>query len=145
MLRRRGSAPALFLQQHHSELDSLDKPMAHPNKNAKNKREKRERSGSPPTMYFAERRVSEVQRAFEFEPTRTSKPQAAPGSNSVLKTPRHRFKRRDSEPMTLLNLAEHMNSLPRNTIHGVTTKKYLNSRDYHIVLLGQGGVGKSGL
>lgn len=148
MLRRRGSAPADVLRHQLAEFNSSTSPLAQmaatqPNKNAKNRRGKAERrSGSPPTMFFAERRVSELQTAFEFEPAITAKPLATTVPALTTKSPRYRYKRRESEPCVLTR--EQGNSLPR-TVHTVaTSKRCLSLRHYNIVLLGQGGVGKSG-
>lgn len=148
MLRRRGSAPPDVLRHQLSDFNSstnslpqMAATVIQPHKNAKNKRTKAERSGSPPTMFFAERRISEVQKAFEFEAAFTAKPLAT--AVPAPKPQRYRTKRRESEPCVLTR--EQGNSLPR-TVHAVaTSKRLLNLREYNIVLLGHGGVGKSGL
>ena len=149
MLRRRGSAPPDVLRHQLSEFDTSPNSSPHhmaalvaqPHKNVKNKRNKADRSGSPPTVFFAERRISEVQKAFEFEPT-LARP-IATAVPALSKPQRCRYKRRESEPCVLSR--DYGNSLPR-TPHAVTTsKRLLSLRDYNIVLLGHGGVGKSGL
>ena len=149
MLRRRGSAPAVVLQQHFSEPRSVpllraDRIIPPPDAP---KLSKAKRSGkkdySPPPLTLVERRTYETNTSLDYDsPSPKCPSPGSPGSpNLNKKTIKSRPKRRESEPFvaqasnTSTNFRNSSSSLHRRS----------NSfRDYNIVLLGQGGVGKSG-
>ena len=153
MLRRRGSAPAVVLQQHFSEPRSVpllraDRIIPPPDvpKLSKAKRSGKkdfERGYSPPPLTLVERRTYETNPSLDYDsPSPKCPSPGSPGSpNLNKKTIKSRPKRRESEPFvaqtsnTSTNFRNSSSSLHRRS----------NSfRDYNIVLLGQGGVGKSG-
>ena len=154
MLRRRGSAPAVVLQQHITEpkgvLCKADRISSSPDasklsKTSSRKKDQLERSCSPPSLALCDRRTNtEMNHGVEYcesAPPKCPSP-ALPGSpNLNVKSMRHRMKRRDSEPV--------VSQVPNGSINSRNSPSSLQRRsssfrDYNIVLLGQGGVGKSG-
>ncbi|KAK2573539.1 GTP-binding protein Rit1 [Acropora cervicornis] len=155
MLRRRGSAPAVVLQQHITEpkgvLCKADRIIPSPDasrlsKTSRRKKDQLERSCSPPPLALGDRRTNiEMNHGVEYcesPPPKSSSP-ASPGSpNLNVKPTRHRTKRRESEPF--------VSQAPNGSINARSSSSSLQRRsssfrDYNIVLLGQGGVGKSAL
>lgn len=155
MLRRRGSAPAVVLQQHFSESKSIlfraDRIIPPPElpKLSKAKRGKKdvERGYSPPPMVPLppDRRTSESQQVLDYDSSSPRCPSpVSPGSPTLTnkKPMKHRpTKRRDSEPFVAQAPAA-LNT--RNATSSALHRRSSSFRDYNIVLLGQGGVGKSG-
>lgn len=153
MLRRRGSAPAVVLQQHFSEskgvllrADRIIPPPEAP-KVSKAKRGKKdvERGYSPPPIVplSPDRKTNEPLQALDYDsPSPKCPSPVSPGSPNLNKKPmKHRPKRRDSEPF----IAQAPASLnTRNATSSALHRRSSSFRDYNIVLLGQGGVGKSG-
>ena len=162
MHRRRGSAPAVILQQQLSKYNNWDKNGFHLDDGKKDKDKQRSkkspktdisRSSSP--MFHQIGKLSEEGRSKQ----RTS---SDPSINSLIcgngNNNHQSLSRRPSSP-TLIT-SERRNekcSGKRLTIRGQdwcsteitnTTRNNLKKagsiKDYHIVLLGQGGVGKSG-
>ena len=158
MLRRRGSAPAVVLQQHFSEskgvlfrADRIIPPPEVP-KLCKAKRGKKdvERGYSPPPIVpsvplSSDGRTNESQQVLDYDSSSPRCPSpVSPGSPTLTnrKTMKHRPKRRDSEPFVAQASAA-LNT--RNATSSAALHRRSSSfRDYNIVLLGQGGVGKSG-
>lgn len=148
MLRRRGSAPAVVLQQHLSEPRGLllraDRIIPPPDapKLSKAKRSGKkdfERGCSPPPLALADRRSNELD--YDSPSPKCPSP-GSPGSPNLSKKPmKNRPKRRDSEPF----IAQPPNT-STNTRNASSSlhRRSSSFRDYNIVLLGQGGVGKSG-
>lgn len=157
MLRRRGSAPAVVLQQHFSESKSVlfraDRIIPPPEvpKLSKAKRGKKdvERGYSPPPMVpsvplSSDKRMHESQQVLDYDSSSPRCPSpVSPGSPTLSnkKPMKHRPKRRDSEPFVAQTPAA-LNT--RNTTSSALHRRSSSFRDYNIVLLGQGGVGKSG-
>jgi len=149
MLRRRGSAPAVVLQQHLSEPRGLllraDRIIPPPDapKLSKAKRSGKkdlERGCSPPPLALADRRSNELD--YDSPSPKCPSP-GSPGSPNLSKKPmKNRPKRRDSEPF----IAQPPNT-STNTRNASSSlhRRSSSFRDYNIVLLGQGGVGKSAL
>ena len=158
MLRRRGSAPAVVLQQHFSEskgvLFRADRIIPQPEvqKLSKAKRGKKdvERGYSPPPTVpplplSSDRRTNESQQVLDYDSSSPRCPSpVSPGSPTLTnkKPIRHRPKRRDSEPFVVQTPAalNTKNAATSSALH----RRSSSFRDYNIVLLGQGGVGKSG-
>lgn len=154
MLRRRGSAPAVVLQQHFSESKSVllraDRIIPPPEapKLCKGKRGKKdvERGCSPPPIVplSPDRKTNESQQVLDYDSSSPKCPSpVSPGSPilSNKKPMKHRPKRRDSEPFVAQAPASHNT---RNATSSALHRRSSSFRDYNIVLLGQGGVGKSG-
>ena len=158
MLRRRGSAPAVVLQQHFSEskgvlfrADRIIPPPEVP-KLSKAKRGKKEveRGYSPPPIVpsiplSSDRRTNESQQVLDYDSSSPRCPSpVSPGSPTLTnkKTMKHRPKRRDSEPFVAQ--ASAALSTRNATSSAALHRRSSSFRDYNIVLLGQGGVGKSG-
>lgn len=155
MLRRRGSAPAVVLQQHFSEskgvllqlkADRIIPPPEAP-KLSKAKRGKKdvERGYSPPPIvpWSPDRKTNDPQQALDYDSPSPKCPSPVSPSSPILnkKPMKHRPKRRDSEPF----IAQAPSSLnTRNTTSSALHRRSSSFRDYNIVLLGQGAVGKSG-
>lgn len=154
MLRRRGSAPAVVLQQHFSEAKGIllraDRiiPPPEPPKLCKAKRGKKdfERGNSPPPLIPSspDRKTNELQQTLDYDsPSPKCPSPSSPGSPIQSKRPiKHRPKRRDSEPFISQAPASLVNT--RNATSSALHRRSSSFRDYNIVLLGQGGVGKSG-
>lgn len=153
MLRRRGSAPAVVLQQHFAESKGIvlraDRiiPQPETQKLSKVKRGKKdfERGCSPPPLVPSspDRKTNETQHTVDYDsPSPICPSPGSPSSPVLSKKPlKHRPKRRDSEPF----VAQAPPSLnARNTTSSALHRRSSSFRDYNIVLLGQGGVGKSG-
>lgn len=153
MLRRRGSAPAVVLQQHFSESKGLllraDRIIPPPEapKLSKAKRGKKdfERGYSPPPIVSTspDRKSYEPQQSMDYDSSSPKCPSPVSPSSPILnkKPMKYRPKRRDSEPF----IAQAPASLnTRNTASSALHRRSSSFRDYNIVLLGQGGVGKSG-
>lgn len=158
MLRRRGSAPAVVLQQHFSEprgvllradriIPPTDAPKLSKTKRGGKKDLERASSPPPPTLIQApspDRKTNELQ-AFDYDSSSPKCPSPvplSPGSPNLSKKPlKNRPKRRDSEPF----IAQTPNTATnvKNTSSALH-RRSSSFRDYNIVLLGQGGVGKSG-
>lgn len=152
MLRRRGSAPAVVLQQHFSDprgfLVRADRiiPPADVPKLSKAKRSGKkdfERGCSPPPLTLIDRKTNDTTQASDYDsPSPKCPSPGSPGSPNLNKKPmKHRTKRRDSEPFTAQVPITSANS--RNTTSSLH-RRSSSFRDYNIVILGQGGVGKSG-
>ena len=155
MLRRRGSAPAVVLQQQFSEnrgvlfrpdrsFQSTETP-----KVSKIKRGKKEleRSCSPPSCYYEapDKRANDTQQGLDCDSTSPKCPSpVSPGSpNTSIKAVKQRQKRKECEQLgtqLLLRDATARNSSVSSALH----RQSNSFRDFNIVLLGQGGVGKSG-
>lgn len=153
MLRRRGSAPAVVLQQHFSDprgfLVRADRiiPPADVPKLSKAKRSGKkdfERGCSPPPLTLIDRKTNDTTQASDYDsPSPKCPSPGSPGSPNLNKKPmKHRTKRRDSEPFTAQVPITSANS--RNTTSSLH-RRSSSFRDYNIVILGQGGVGKSAL
>ena len=153
MLRRRGSAPAVVLQQHFSEprgvllrADRIIPPPDAP-KLLKAKRSGKkdfERGYSPPPpLTLVDRRTYETNQSLDYDsPSPKCPSPGSPGSpNLNKKTIKSRPRRRESEPF----VAQASNTSTNSRNSSSSLHRRSNSfRDYNIVLLGQGGVGKSG-
>ena len=161
MHRRRGSAPAVILQQQLSKYNSWEKNGFHSEDGKKDKIKSKKspksdlsRSSSP--MFYQMGKLSEEARSKE----RTS---SDPSINNLIcgngsNNNHHSLSRRPSSPTLITSERKHDKcSGKRLTIRGQdwcsteitnTTRNNLKKagsiKDYHIVLLGQGGVGKSG-
>jgi hypothetical protein len=163
MHRRRGSAPAVILQQQLSKYNSWEKNGFHSEDGKKDKDKLRSkkspksdlsRSSSP--MFHQMGKLSEKGTSKE----RTS---SDPSINNLIcgngnNNNHHSLSRRPSSPTLITNERKNDKcSGKRLTIRGQdwcsteitnTTRNNLKKagsiKDYHIVLLGQGGVGKSG-
>lgn len=155
MLRRRGSAPAVVLQQHFAESKGVilraDRiiPPLETQKLSKAKRGKKdfaERGCSPPPQVPSspDRKTNEARYSGDYDSPspRCPSPPGSPSSPVLSKKPmKYRSRRRDSEPFVGQPPAS-LNS--RNTTSSSLHRRSSSFRDYNIVLLGQGGVGKSG-
>lgn len=156
MLRRRGSAPAVVLQQHFAESKGVilraDRiiPPLETQKLSKAKRGKKdfaERGCSPPPQVPSspDRKTNEARYSGDYDSPspRCPSPPGSPSSPVLSKKPmKYRSRRRDSEPFVGQSPAS-LNS--RNTTSSSLHRRSSSFRDYNIVLLGQGGVGKSAL
>ena len=151
MLRRRGSAPAVVLHQHFSESKGVllraDRIIAPPDapKLSKGKRGGKkdfERGCSPPPLALVSPQ-NESNQALDYDSPSPKYPSpGSPGSPNLNKKPvKNRPKRRDSEPFTAQ--APNTATNARN-VSSALHRRSGSFRDYNIVLLGQGGVGKSG-
>ena len=162
MHRRRGSAPAVILQQHFSKLNSWDKNGLHSDDGKKDKDKPKAkkatkgellRSSSPAFQQMG--KLSEDgkdgKERTSSEPS-INKLSCSNGNNN------HSMAKRPSSPTLVTSDKKHERSSgKRLTIRGQDScsteitnntrnnlKKAGSIKDYHIVLLGQGGVGKSG-
>ena len=162
MHRRRGSAPAVILQQQLSKYNSWEKNGFHSEDGKKDKIKSKKspksdlsRSSSP--MFYQMSKLSE-------EATSKERTSSDPSINNLIcgngsNNNHYSLSRRPSSPTLITSERKHDKcSGKRLTIRGQdwcsteitnTTRNNLKKagsiKDYHIVLLGQGGVGKSAL
>ena len=146
MLRRRGSAPAVVLQQHFEEsrgvvsrADRIILPLE-TQKLSKAKRGKKdfaERSYSPPPLVLScpDRKTNEARYSGDYDSAspRCPSPPGSPSSPVLSKKPlKYRPRRRESEPFVGQPPAS-LNS--RNTTSSTLHRRSTSFRDYNIVLL----------
>lgn len=165
MHRRRGSAPAVILQQHFSKLNNWDKNGFHSEDGKKDKEKLKvkkssrgdlSRSCSPSFQQFE--KLSEEGKANNERTCSNPSINSLGSFNSNGNNNHHGLTRRPSSPALITSEKKHEKSSgKRLTIRGQDScsteltsntksnlKKAGSIKDYHIVLLGQGGVGKSG-
>ena len=154
MLRRRGSAPAVVLQQHFSETRGIllktDRIIPPPDGQPKLLKTKRggrkdyERGCSPPPP-LSLISANDLNQSFDYDsPSPKCPSPVSPGSPILNKKPaKNRPKRRDSCSEPFIGQASNPVSNTKNASTSLQ-RRSSSFRDYNIVLLGQGGVGKSG-
>lgn len=154
MLRRRGSAPAIVLQQHFSETRGIllktDRIIPPPDGQPKLLKTKRggrkdyERGCSPPPP-LSLISANDLNQSFDYDsPSPKCPSPVSPGSPILNKKPaKNRPKRRDSCSEPFIGQASNPVSNTKNASTSLQ-RRSSSFRDYNIVLLGQGGVGKSG-
>lgn len=155
MLRRRGSAPAVVLQHHFSEqrgvlfkADRIIPPTDAPRlSKARRKKDQPECGYSPPPLTLGDRRTSgdisyQSLELYDSPSPKCPSPRSPDSPNLNKKPIKHRPKRRDSEPFVPQGSNGPANA--RNSSSSLQ-RRSSSFRDYNIVLLGQGGVGKSAL
>ena len=154
MLRRRGSAPAVVLQQHFSETRGIllktDRIIPPPDGQPKLSKTKRggrkdyERGCSPPPP-LSLISANDLNQSFDYDsPSPKCPSPGSPGSPILNKKPsKNRPKRRDSCGDPFIGQASNPVSNTKNASTSLQ-RRSSSFRDYNIVLLGQGGVGKSG-
>ena len=165
MYRRRGSAPAVVLQQtlqqfqlqesrefalkfdsdgkHSLYADTLKQNMKL-KKGRKEKDFEKRGNGSPSQVRYNDRTFSVSD--SESCPTLPGRPETPPSSQKKLdRSAKIRYKRRGSEPVTIARefCTPFYPTAPSKN-YASLYKKCGSLKDYHLVLLGQGGVGKSG-
>lgn len=157
MHRRRGSAPAVILQQQFSKLNSWPEKGGFPSEDGKKDKAKAKKSpkgdlqqvrgrifddaGTPRT--FSDPSIHHICSAANGNGNNNHVSLTKrPSSPTLVVSDKLKIDRGSAKRLTIRGHDSCSVEIPNNTRNNL--KKAGSIKDYHIVLLGQGGVGKSG-